>query len=249
MGSLTRLIPYLLASALLGLGSGCGAIQRKLLFHPTHDLPAKGLDEWKHGHQVIGFARTVPAPGSVWLFLHGNGGQAAYRGYALPCFAPGDSVYILEYPGYGQRPGIPSRTTLDAAAREAYERLCMEFPNTPVCVVGESIGTGPASSLASAPRPPDKIVLIVPFAVLRDVVGDHVSFLPAGLLAGDSWDNIGALKGYEGPLELFAAKGDTIIPIRHARALAASRPQAVIHEFEGGHNDWPSGGRVTIRNP
>jgi len=239
----------LLAVVTLVLGPGCGTIQRKLLFHPTHEQPAKWLDEWKQGNRVVGFTRTVPAPRNVWLLLHGNGGQAAYRGYALSSFSPGDSVYILEYPGYGQRPGTPSRTTLNAAAREAYERLRAEFPHTPVCVVGESIGTGPASSLGSAPRPPDKIVLVVPFAALRDVVGDHVPFLPAGLLAGDSWNNIEALQSYDGPLEIFAAKADTIIPIRHARALAASKPGAVIHEFEGGHNDWPNGGRVTIRNP
>ena len=65
----------------------------------------------------------------------------------------------------------------------------------------------------------------------------------------DNWNNIEALKTYAGPLEIFAAKGDTIIPIRHAKALAASKPQTVFHEFDGDHNDWPNDGRVTIRNP
>lgn len=244
-----RPVPLLLAITVLISVTGCAAVQQKLLFHPTHDQPANGLAEWKQGARVIGFARTVSAPRNVWLLLHGNGGQAVYRGYALPSFSPEDSVYILEYPGYGQRPGRPSRTSMDDAAREAYEFLRATHPTIPVCVIGESIGTGPACTLASAPHPPDKIVLVVPFAVLRDVASDHVPFLPSSLLVGHSWNNVEALKAYEGPLEIFAAKGDTVIPIRHAKALAASRPKTAFHEFEGGHNDWPYADRVSVRNP
>jgi hypothetical protein len=229
--------------------SGCAAIQRSLLFHPTHDRPEKGMAEWKRGDQVIGFVHHVAHPRAIWLLLHGNGGQAAYRAYALQCFSPDDAVYILEYPGYGQRPGVPSLQSLNDAAREGYRLLREQFPGTPVCVVGESIGTGPASHLATQPQPPDKIVLVVPFAVLQDVVGDHVSFLPSGLLVRNSWNNIEALAEYHGPLEIFAAKGDTIIPLRHAKTLAASKPKAVLHVFEGGHNDWPNGDRVKIRYP
>jgi hypothetical protein len=224
-------------------------MQRKLLFHPTNDTPNRRLATWAQGDRLIGYARTVAAPRNVWLLLHGNGGQASNRGHAPASFSRQDSVYILEYPGYGQRPGTPSLQSFNAAARGAYESLRVEFPHTPVGVVGESIGTGPACSLAANPRPPDKIVLVVPFAVLRDVVGDHVSFIPSGLLLGDNWNNLEALKDYDGPLEIFAARSDTIIPVRHARTLAASRPKAVFHEFEGGHNDWPNGGRVSIRNP
>jgi hypothetical protein len=56
----------------------------------------------------------------VWLLIHGNGGQAADRAYALPSFSMDDSVFILEYPGYGSRKGKPSKKSLDAADRQAY---------------------------------------------------------------------------------------------------------------------------------
>jgi hypothetical protein len=238
-----------LASATLLLFAACGTVERNLLFHPTHDKPAGPLHEWRMGDRLVGFARTVPEPRNVWLFLHGNGGQAAHRGYALPCFSPHDSVYVVEYPGYGRRPGQPSRATLNAAAREAYDRLRADFPGTPVCVVGESLGSGPACSLALHPQPPDKIVLITPFAALRDVARDHFSFLPPGMVTANNWNNIEALRPYPGPVEIFAAKADTVIPLRHARALAASKPQATVHEIEGGHNEWAHDRRVNIRNP
>jgi len=242
-------IRFLLAASALLIVTGCAQVQRSLLFHPTHEAPNPSLAAWKLGERVIGYARIVSTPRNVWLLLHGNGGQAAFRGYAMPSFSPDDSVYVVEYPGYGQRPGTPSLESINAAAREAYDQLRAEFPQTPVCVAGESIGSGPACFLATSPRPPDKIVLMVPFAVLRDVAGDHVALLPSRLLIADNWNNVASLQTFNGPLEIFAAKDDTIIPIRHAKALAAAKPQTAFHAFEGGHNDWPYDGRVSIHNP
>lgn len=242
-----RLLWFSLASFALLIG--CASSQRHMLYFPTHEDSAPGLAEWRHNDKVIGFARMVDHPRNVWLLLHGNGGQAAHRRYALPCFAAEDSVYILEYPGYGRREGYPSLAAINTAAREGYELLRTQFPTIPVCVAGESIGTGPGSFLATLSRPPDKIVLIVPFAVLKDVADEHYPFLPTSLLLRDNWNNVSSLQNYGGPLEIFAAKEDAIIPIRHARALAASKPKAVFHEIAGGHNEWSSGGRVTIRNP
>lgn len=226
---------------------GCEALTRDALFFPTHHDQDRGLTRWSPGGTFLGFAREVPAPEQVWLMLHGNGGQAADRAYALPAFSPRDSVYILEYPGYGQRTGKPSRSSLDAAARQAYEALRATFPGVPVCVVAESIGSGPAATLGSLPRPPDKLVFIVPFDDLKSVARDHVRFLPVGALLAGSWNNVEALAGYDGPMDVYGARDDEIIAVRHARALAASRPQARFHLLPGGHNDWAGQPALQIR--
>src|SRR4051794_17440910 len=99
---------------------GCSSLQRKFLFYPSHHDYSNGLTAWKQGDRVIGYARDVPNPENVWLMLHGNGGQAADRIYAIPCFSSRDSVYVLEYPGYGIRAGTPSKQALDQAALEGY---------------------------------------------------------------------------------------------------------------------------------
>lgn len=223
--------------------------QSKLLYYPTHHKENNGLSEWRHDGRLIGYIREVPAPANVWLMLHGNGGQASDRVYALSSFSKRDAVFILEYPGYGSRPGAPSMETINAAAREAYQILRSRFPGTPVCVVGESIGSGPAAVLAAGPNPPDKIVLVAPFDTLSRLAAHHMPILPVRLILRDRWDNIEALKNYQGPLEIFAASGDAIIPITHSRALAASKPASKFHEIAGGHNDWADPGRVAIRNP
>lgn len=240
---------FFLVTVLLCL-AGCGSIARSALFYPTHHDNDHGLARWTHEGRLIGFAREVQAPENVWLMLHGNAGQAADRTYALEAFSPRDSVFILEYPGYGQRKGKPSRKSLDAAAREAYEALRVRFAGTPVCVVGESIGSGPASTLGALAHPPDKLVFIVPFDDLKSVVRDHVRYAPAGLVLAGYWNNVESLANYSGPMEVFGARGDEVIQVRHAQALAASRPQARFHMVQGGHNDWSiQKADILIRNP
>lgn len=227
---------------------GCVVFQRKLLYYPTHHNEKNGLAEWFYQGQLIGYAREVPSPRTVWLLLHGNGGQASDRVYALPSFSNHDSVFILEYPGYGLRPGSPSKASIDAAAKQAYQALRVRFPDTPVCVVGESVGSGPAAFLAKNLQPPDKIVLIVPFDILSRVAAHHYPLLPVDLCLRDNWNNVEALKGYKGELEIFGARDDAIIPIAHAKALAESIPSSRFYEISGGHNDWPATGQVRIVN-
>jgi pimeloyl-ACP methyl ester carboxylesterase len=231
------------------LFAGCATqLQRQFLFFPSHHCETNGLAEWRDGGRLIGFAREVAERENVWLLLHGNGGQAADRVYALPRFAERDAVFILEYPGYGRRSGKPSRGTIDQAAVAAYQSLRHRFPGKPVCVAGESIGSGPACLLAGQPVPPDKIVLLVPFDSLKRVAEDRVRWLPAAEMLGALWDNSVALAGYRGPVEIFAARDDTIIPVGHARALAASVPGARLQVFAGGHNEWSQQRAIAIRN-
>jgi len=228
---------------------GCQALQRNALFYPTHHDGDGGLARWTHEGDLIGFAREVPAPENVWLMLHGNGGQAADRVYALGAFSPRDSVFIMEYPGYGRRPGKPSRVSFDAAALAAYQLLRARFPGKPVCVAAESIGSGPAATLVAASQPPDKLVFIVPFDDLKSVGKDHLPYAPMSLLLAGSWNNVESLAKYDGPVDVFGAERDQVINVRHAQALAASRPQAKFHLLRGGHNDWSTQPEVEIRNP
>ena len=236
-------------TAVFFLVAGCSSIERKLLFFPSHQTPDGVLAPWTKDGELMGYARIVAAPANVWLMLHGNGGQAADRTYALPRFSDRDSVYILEYPGYGNREGVPSQAAFDAAARKAYLLLRETYPHVPVCVAAESIGSGPASVLAGSKRPPDKLALVVPFDRLSLVAKDHFPSLLVGLLMTDDWNNVEALSKYKGPVEIFGAELDTVIPVVHARALAAGVPAAKFTLIAGGHNDWSQQREVKIRNP
>ena len=220
--------------------------QRSLLFHPTHNINQFSLTPWKDGLETIGFCREVSSPNTIWLMMHGNGGQASDREYVLSHISDRDSFYVLEYPGYGSRAGKPTMESMNQAASDAYKLLRSQNPNSPVCVLGESIGSGPACSLSKEKTPPDKIVLLVPFDSLASVASQHFPYIPVRLLLHDNWDNVGALSHYSGPVEIFGAKEDTIIPIEHARALATQIPNAHLVEIPGGHNDWSDQDEVRI---
>jgi uncharacterized protein len=240
---------FSLLALCLSLLTGCTSLQRGAVFHPSHRAGDNGLQAWTTQGRTIGYCRPVAAAETVWLMLHGNAGQASSRAYALHCFSDRDAVFILEYPGYGARAGKPSRATFDAAAREGFALLRRTFPNTPICVVGESLGTGPASALASQTPPPDKIVLLVPFDKLTSVAAERFRGLPVGWLMEARWNNIRALANYRGPVDIYGAANDTVIPIAHARKLAESVRGARFEILPGAHGDWPRGGRVRLRYP
>lgn len=249
------LVGYMAVVALVGIN------QRKLLFFPSHDAdPNSPLSPWIVEGQIIGYCHEVAHPRAVWLMAHGNAGQASQRGYVLGLFAYGivdvpavshmsafDSLYVVEYPGYGLRDGSPSKGAMNAAVVEAYRALRQRY-TCPIGVLAESIGSGPASVLASLAglRPPDAFVFVVPFDTLASVAADHMPFLPVGLLLRDDWDNIAALKGCSVPITIYGAEEDLVIPVRHARRLAEALPQARFVLIHGGHNDWSASGDVRI---
>jgi pimeloyl-ACP methyl ester carboxylesterase len=231
-----------------GAMMGCQALQRKFLFYPSHDTAESGFTPWLHAGKVIGYSRPVRDPETIWLMLHGNGGQAAGRAYALPAFSGRDSLFVLEYPGYGARAGTPSRRSFDAAALAGYEQLRAQFPGKHVAVFGESLGSGPAAMLSRATPAPDKIVFVVPFDNLKSVAVEHFPRLLVDLVLAGSWDNVAAMSGYRGPVEVFGADHDEVIAVSHARALAASIPQAKFHLIPGGHG-WALQPGVEVRFP
>lgn len=223
-------------------------LEDTFLYFPSHTENQSPLTEWKIDGKLAGYARIVEKPRSVWLILHGNAGQASNRQYIVDILPADTSAYIMEYPGYGLRPGKPSMQTINAAAREAYADLRARHPSLQFGVIGESLGSGAASFLCSLPAPPDRLVLIVPYDNLLSVAKEHISYLPVGLLMRDKWDNVKTLSAYTGPVAIFGAQYDTVIPVTHARALAKAVPQAHYTELPCGHNEWSVLGVVKITN-
>jgi hypothetical protein len=221
-------------------------LESTFLYFPTHTQSATDLQEWRAGGKLIGYSSPVATPRMVWLVFHGNAGQAGDRGYIRESLPRSEAAYIMEYPGYGPREGTPSMQSINAAAVVAYALLRTLYPGVPIGVIGESLGSGPASYLCSLANPPSRAVLIVPFDNLLSVAKEHIWFLPVGLLMRDRWDNVAALSNYAGRVDIYGARQDVVIPLRHAQKLVRSLPRASYHEMECGHNDWSSRGHLKI---
>jgi uncharacterized protein len=236
---LSRIAPVAIFILCTGLKS-FAMFEESLLYYPSHSREKSDLKEWVVDEKIIGFCKTVESPKTVWLVFHGNAGQASNRGYIADCLPKSDSVYVMEYPGYGNRKGTPSMQSINLAASQAYEILRRTYPRHQIGVLGESLGSGPASYIGSLPDPPGRIVLVVPFDDLLSVAKDHFRFLPVSLLMRDKWDNVSALAKYPGKIDIFGAAYDTVIPVHHARNLADRLPTARYSELKCGHNDWSS---------
>jgi len=229
-----------------GVNRSPAMLESTFLYFPTHSEAGTNLQEWRAGGKLIGYSSPIASPRMVWLMFHGNAGQASDRGYIQECLPNTDGVFIVEYPGYGRKEGSPSIESINAAAVEAYALLRTLYPGVPIGVIGESLGSGPASYLCSLANPPARAVLIVPFDNLLSLAKEHMPFLPVGLLIRDKWDNVAALLNYAGRVDIYGALQDTIIPVHHARQLAQSLPRATYHEVDCGHNDWSSSQLVKV---
>ena len=210
--------------------AGCAAFQRRLIYFPPKFTSAQvdqfarpaRLERWKNpAGQAIGMKRLSPkqpAEGRV-LIVYGNGSCAtgcAHYADAIQGVAPFD-VFIVEYPGYADRPGSPSQRSLFHAADEAFQVLAT---NGPVYIVGESLGTGVAAYLAG--KYPDKVagmVLFAPYNRLADVAQSHMPLLPVHLLLVDRFPSEDYLRNYHGPIAVLVAGQDRSVPEKFGRRL------------------------------
>jgi len=226
---ITALCLYLLATLFVACS------QRHMIYHPTRlagatlDSLARadGLDPWRRADgQRIGWKRLSqvrPAQGQV-LITHGNAGCGVHRAhYATALQAAGAlDVFILEYPGYGDRPGAPSEAALCAAGAEAFQAL---DPDRPVWLIGESLGSGVAAYLAGKdPRRVEGLLLIAPFDNLSDLAQHHMPVFPVRLILRDRFPSDEHLKGFKGPVGVLLAGQDEVVPSQFGRRLYDGYP-------------------------
>ncbi|HEX2100147.1 MAG TPA: alpha/beta hydrolase [Candidatus Synoicihabitans sp.] len=227
----------LLKIGMIMIGALLGGCQRSLIYFPQRVTEAQvlaiaqaaGLSPWRDDSgQIIGWtAADVPAAGPARravLVCHGNAGFALHRDTYVAALGRRDDVepwdvFLLEYPGYGARPGSPSETSLKAAAQAAAEVLFTRGYSS-IFVVGESLGSGVASHLAATF--PDRVaglLLITPFTSLVDTAAHHYPRVVVRLLLTERYDNVAALTNYHGPLAVVLAEQDEVIPAALGRSL------------------------------
>ncbi len=212
--------------------TGC---QDMFVYHPVTEAESVlleqaeslGIEPWPEpGEARMGW--HAPASDDVdyrVVVFHGNGGHALHRDYLVRGFQSMDdgsrwSVYLAEYPGYGSRPGSPSEEALVESGIEAVQRLLGEDAETPIYLVGESLGSGVASQVAARfGETVPAVLLITPFTNLEDAgATTFPRFLVRSLLR-DRYDNEQALESYQGRVGVLLAGRDRVVPAELGRRL------------------------------
>lgn len=175
----------------------------------------------------------------IVLYLHGNGGNIAYRAERVQQFARlGWGVFLLGYRGYGGNDGHPSERALLEDARTGLAMLARDGETAPILVWGESLGCGLAVQLAVDSRV-QGLVLEAPYLDLGDIVARSMPWLrPALPLLRHRFDAGASMGRVRCPIVVLMSEEDQVVPPASTRALCAlaSVPPVLI-VLSGGHND------------
>ena len=209
---------------------GCASCQRRMIYFPPVFASQKvdelarpeGLERWTSASgRPLGWKRLAPSQpshGQV-LITHGNAECAFQCGHFADVIhktAPFD-VFILEFPGYADQPGVPSERSLDEAAANAIQALST---NSPLYLVGESLGTGVATYLAG--RFPERvagIALFAPYNCLADVAQWHIRIFPVRWMLVDRFPAEDDLHNYHRSLAVLVGGKDVVVPEKFGRRL------------------------------
>lgn len=248
--------PLFLALLLIGslwLPVACTA---NSLIYPGSNMQ---LPDTPYGHSTQ--AITISAEDGTklrgWFFNRGSDTPlvAMYGGNAMNVGAFADiaaadtsrSYLLMNYRGYGSSEGEPSEKVIVADARHciAYTRRLMAGKETPLYLVGFSLGSSVATQVAAAEQA-EKLILICPFDSITTVACGIVPVLPH-LLPLDSWSSKDYAPQVICPVTILRGKYDTIVPPSSTDELIHTFPaEPNIISYPTGHNDIFSAPHFTI---
>uniref|UniRef100_A0A7S3XMG0 Serine aminopeptidase S33 domain-containing protein n=1 Tax=Heterosigma akashiwo TaxID=2829 RepID=A0A7S3XMG0_HETAK len=163
----------------------------------------------------------------IMIHCHGNATDVGRIRETLELLADqlGVNIVAVEYPGYGCRSDEkPSKAGLDVSVLKVYSYLRNEvgWPACNILVMGRSIGSGPATSLASHNRP-GALILVSLFSSIEDLieqrVGHRATRVVTDVFRVNGWNNLEQISQVECPVLLLHGSQDKIIPCSHSTKL------------------------------
>ncbi|MFK7842290.1 MAG: alpha/beta hydrolase [Sphingorhabdus sp.] len=236
--------------------------QRQFLYFPDQSVPSEnqlnqiGIASVLIGSGPDGDVRSLwqeagTSGSPVILFLHGNAGSHYHRIPIYQALAEdGAAVLGVGYPGYGGNAGSPTQATLFQIAQDNYDWLIEQgIPPSQIVIVGESLGSGVATHLASQNRAAG-LILAAAYTGMDEMAQRQFPIFPARWLIKDRYRSIDRISDIEMPLVWIHGTNDELIPFAMGQRLfdAAGAPKEAFAIEKGGHNDlWQKGADQIVR--
>jgi fermentation-respiration switch protein FrsA (DUF1100 family) len=192
------------------------------------------------GLKISGWYLPAAEPHHALLYCHGNAGDIRDWVHAAPPFVEaGVSVLVFDYRGYGRSEGHPSEEGLYLDGEAVWSWLSDRgaAEDIPVSILGKSLGSAVACSLAARKRP-KSLVLDSAFTSMREIVAHNVPWVPSTAIPRlfESLDIVGDI---DCPTLVIHGGRDALVPIEHGRQLykALNSAKAMRIIDPAGHND------------
>jgi len=209
-----------------------------LMFHPVkggYDATTRGyVDIGTNGVRVAAMVLGPERSRKAIMRCHGNAEDAKGTLQALEELSnKGYTVASVDYPGYGLSDGSPDEDGCYRNVHRLYDWLVEKrgFKPEDIVVDGFSIGTGPATELAST-RPCGGLILEAPFLSAPRAV-TRVRLLPV-----DPFPNLKRICKVKCRVLVIHGTDDCIVPYSQGEALfkLANEPKRFVSVKDGDHN-------------
>lgn len=211
-----------------------------MIFFPPAERYSEDLDGFEYtinseDEKVAIIYQKARASMPTLLWSHGNAQDISrVQGYLDFLHEKGYGILAYDYPGYGLSEGKPTEAGCYRNIHAAWLYLTDDLgvPEEEICLVGQSVGSGPSIWLAEQ-NEPAALVLISPFKSINRVPFKINPF------PYDRFPNIDRIANVSCPLLVIHGDQDTVIDPSHgADVYAKHRGEKIFHRVEGaGHND------------
>ncbi|MEQ9425604.1 MAG: alpha/beta fold hydrolase [Cyclobacteriaceae bacterium] len=180
-------------------------------------------------------------PKGVILYFHGNAGNLDRWGEVVEYHVQlGYDAIIMDYRKYGKSTGKWSHNKFLSDAELFYDYTQEHYPEDRITVYGRSLGTGPASWVASRNRPA-KLILETPYTSMVEMGRNFYPIAPVGLLIRYNFAPKRYLQKVNCPIYILHGTSDMIVPFKFGQELFemfnGEKQIELISIENGGHNN------------
>ena len=145
----------------------------------------------------------------------------------------------MEYPGYGIYRGKATPENLEEDSSYVYKFVTkiLQIKPSDIIIFGRSIGSGPATYLAST-KQVGSLLLMSAYTSIRNVVRDYIG--PFGSLIGERFPNYERIKHVKCPVLFIHGYRDKLISYKHSERLCqlCTSNASLVLPYDMTHNDF-----------
>jgi len=196
-------------------------IQEKLIFFPeklnadfkfSFNQKFQEINIQTKDHKFLnGILFTADSSKGLIFYLHGNAGSVnSWSKVAKRYTDLNYDVFILDYRGYGKSEGsISNQEQFFDDIQLSYHEMKKKYKEDSIVVLGYSIGTGPATKIASTNHP-KLLILLAPYFSMVDMMKHNYPIIPTFLLKY-KFETYKYINDCKMPIALFHGDQDEVI--------------------------------------